>query len=125
MTASQISFASFAASLLASAQQEFDFPEAECTPPVQQAAVEVVAHPLAVDDGECSDWAGPVLSRLELVGLAFATTAAHGDYYSNGAFVLLGQSNLMAALEYGRNSDAVASYDRLLAHAGHAIGAGC
>lgn len=49
MPASQISFASFAASLLASVQDE----PTVCTPPVQETAPAVVAHPVAVDGGEC------------------------------------------------------------------------
>lgn len=54
MTASQISFASFAASLLASVQDE----PADCTPPVDETAPVVVAHPVAVDGGECIPFAG-------------------------------------------------------------------
>lgn len=55
MPATQISFAAFAATLLASAQSE----AIESTPPVQQAAIEVVAHPLVVDGGECPRFVGP------------------------------------------------------------------
>lgn len=57
MSACQISFASFAASLLASVQDE----PTDCTPPVQETAPAVVAHPLAVDGGECI----PVRSVLD------------------------------------------------------------
>lgn len=49
MSACQISFASFAASLLASVQDE----PTDCTPPVDETASVVVAHPVAVDGGEC------------------------------------------------------------------------
>ena len=49
MSASQISFAAFAL-----AQQA----AASCTPPVSDAAVVVVAHPLAVDGGECARFYG-------------------------------------------------------------------
>lgn len=49
MPATQISFASFAASLLASVQDE----PTDCTPPVDETASVVVAHPVAVDGGEC------------------------------------------------------------------------
>ena len=49
MPATQISFASFAASLLASVQDE----PTDCTPPVDETAPVVVAHPVAVDGGEC------------------------------------------------------------------------
>ncbi len=52
MPACQISFSEFARSL-----SEAFFPAAPAavpsTPPVHQAAVEVVAHPVAVDGGEC------------------------------------------------------------------------
>lgn len=52
MPACQISFTEFARSL-----SEAFFPAAPAaapsTPPVQQAAVEVVAHPVAVGGGEC------------------------------------------------------------------------
>lgn len=54
MPATQISFAAFAATFLASVQSE----AIESTPPVQQAAIEVVAHPLAVDGGECPRFDG-------------------------------------------------------------------
>ncbi len=61
MTASQISFASFAASLLASFQDE----PTDCTPPVDETAAVVVAHSVAVGGGECISFRGAVVpSRL-------------------------------------------------------------
>lgn len=55
MPATQISFASFAASLLASVQDE----PTDCTPPVDETAPVVVAHPVAVGGGECILFRGP------------------------------------------------------------------
>lgn len=49
MPACQISFSAFAASLLASVQDE----PADCTPPVDETVPAVVAHPVAVYGGEC------------------------------------------------------------------------
>lgn len=60
MPATQLSFAEFARSL-----SEAFFPAAPAavpsTPPVQQTAVEVVAHPVAVDGGECLRFDGALL----------------------------------------------------------------
>lgn len=125
MPATQISFASFAASLLASAQQELDFEVAYCTPPVQEAAVAVVAHPLAVDDGECSEWVGPVGTWWELRSAAQAIRS-EGEPLSNGFFVLLSLANLRSSLNGSySNSERVRDYDLLCSHAEWAIGAGC
>lgn len=55
MPATQISFAEFAL-----AQQA----AIVCPPPVQQPAIEVVAHPLPVDGGECIPFEGAVLRPL-------------------------------------------------------------
>lgn len=54
MPASQISFADFAL-----AQQA----AITCTPPVSEAALVVVAHPLAVGGGECARFDGVLLPR--------------------------------------------------------------
>ena len=74
MPATQISFASFAASLLASVQDE----PTDCTPPVDETAPVVVAHPVAVDGGECIRFAG-VFHPFRLVGYG-AYRADFGAY---------------------------------------------
>lgn len=54
MPVSQISFADFALVQQAAIT---------CTPPVSDAALVVVAHPLAVDGGECTRFDGVLLPR--------------------------------------------------------------
>ena len=76
MPATQISFASFAASLLASVQDE----PTDCTPPVDETAPVVVAHPVAVDGGECI----PV--KFVLTGHWGCSTELRDDFVHGGGF---------------------------------------
>lgn len=99
----------------------------DCTPSVQNTAIEVVAHPAAADVGECIEWAGPVLGSDELWELALATRSENGAI-SHGGYVLLEQSNIVGALSrrgLWSNSELVQMVDRLQAHAAYVIGAGC
>ena len=117
MPATQISFAAFAASLLASSQSE----ATDCTPPVQEAAIAVVAHPLTVDGGECSCFLSPQVAS----DLAMATVDSHGGF-SNGAYVLLNLSHAQGGTSGClSNSVRVQAFDRLLLVSSRVIGAGC
>lgn len=124
MPATQISFADFAASLLASAQSEFDFSDAPCTPSVEQAAAAVVAHPVTVDGGECiqpcADW-----SEFDrLCDLADATMCIPYADWSRGGYVLAALANCLTPTMQGSRVlvDRIAS---LRFHAAECIGHGC
>lgn len=121
MTASQISFASFAASLLASVQDE----PTDCTPPVDETAPAVVAHPVAVDGGECIQPHGDFAEFSRLTALAESTSVIpFADPYSAGGYVLMALANCYAPLFPGRQPQSEL-IDLLRAHAQRAIGAGC
>lgn len=115
MSATQISFSDFALSVQQAAT--------DCPPSVQQTAVVVVAHPLAADGGECSDCfcPGTWSERYQ----AYRAHRAGLSSLSNGSFVLLALANFAGALEDRTNSERMRSFDLLVVHAGHAIGAGC
>lgn len=113
MSASQISFAEFAL-----AQQA----ATDCTPPVDETAPVVVAHPVAVDGGECpgSDWSE--FDRLMvLADSTFVAPLAHP--WSSGGFVLAALANLRAPLCEGLDWPSMLANLRF--HAARCIGAGC
>lgn len=94
----------------------------ESTPPVQEAAIEVVAHPLAVDGGECPG--GDFAEFNRLVGMADATIVVPLADWSRGGYVLAALANARAPL-YPDRAEQVDLMYQLRFHAARCIGAGC
>ncbi len=117
MPACQISFSAFAASLLASVQSE----AIDCTPPVQETAPAVVAHPVVVDGGECSvgelwDAAGEIYLDHKVAGGRIPSSYMFllNQHYARGGFT----NNVS-------NSDRVRYYDGMVFYAHRCIQSGC
>lgn len=125
MPASQISFASFAASLLASVQDE----PIDCTPsaglvlaPEKDSGLVAQA---AASGGECVQPHDDFAEFSRLTALAESTAVIpFADPCSAGGYVLMALANCYAPMYPGRQPQSEL-IDLLRAHAQRAIGAGC
>lgn len=90
----------------------------DCTPPVTQAALALVAQPVVADGGECID-------ACAAMDAAWQIRAMHGRA-SNGFWVLLAlaqaQGGITGCLD---NSSRCLAYDSLVSQANYCIQAGC
>lgn len=124
MPATQISFAAFAASLLASVQSE----AVDCPPSIvaAHAPASVVAHG-GDDAGECITPCADYAEFDRLIALADATFVVPlADPWSRGGYVLAALANLRAPI-YDNWSAVLRPrlLETLRYHAAQCIGAGC